>query len=391
MKLLKFSAICIILCLVFGCQSLNAQILSKNAEISLITCNPGEELYSVFGHSAIRVKDVDKGIDWVYNYGTFNFDEPDFYVKFVRGFLNYQLAVYNMNDFLNEYHHENRSVYEQVLDLSPTDKDKVFRFLEINRLPENKFYMYDFFFDNCATRIRDVFQKELKDNLRFDDSKYKEITFRQMLKPYLENHPWGRFGINLILGAIADRKGTLNESMFLPDYMKLAFGNSNFNDGEQNKPFVKSSKMLFEQTEVKPSILFLTRPGLVFWLVLLIVLYFTFLEIKKKVRYKLIDFLVLFFIGTVGTILFLAWFGTNHTAVVQNWNLMWAIPTHLFISFIVFRKANSKFLKYYFLVTGIITFSVLPCWMLIPQQFDLAFIPLILLSSLRSYQLFRYY
>ncbi len=391
MKLLKFITITIVFFLIFSYQFIHAQSLSQNAEISLITCNPGEELYSVFGHSAIRVKDMEKGIDWVYNYGTFNFDEPDFYVKFVKGYLNYQLSVYHMRDFLNEYQHENRSVYEQILELSPSEKDKVFRFLEFNRLPENKFYLYDFFFDNCATRIRDVFQNELKENLKFDESKYKEITFRQMLKPYLENQPWGRFGINLILGAIADRKGTLNESMFLPDYMKLAFGNSKLDIGDQNKLFVKSSKVLYEQTIVKESILILTRPGFVFWSVLFIVLFLTFIEFQKKIRYKLIDFFVFLFIGTIGTILILAWFGTNHTAVVQNWNLLWAIPIHLLAAFVVFRKSKSTFLKYYFLVTGIITLSVLPFWIIIPQQYDLAFIPLILLSSVRSYQLFRYY
>jgi len=391
MKLLKFITITVVFFLIFSYPPIQAQTLSQNSEISLITCNPGEELYSVFGHSAIRVKDMEKGIDWVYNYGTFNFDEPDFYVKFVKGYLNYQLSVYHMRDFLNEYRRENRSVYEQVLDLSQSEKDKVFRFLEFNRLPENKFYLYDFFFDNCATRIRDVFQNELKENLKFDESKYKELTFRQMLKPYLENQPWGRFGINLILGAIADRKGTLNESMFLPDYMKLAFGNSTLNNGEQNKSLVKSSSVLFEQTVVNQSILVLTRPGFVFWTVLLIVLFFTFLELQKKTRYKLIDFLVFLFIGTIGTILFLAWFGTNHTAVVQNWNLIWAIPIHLLAAFFVFRKSKSTILKYYFLVTGIITLSVLPFWIIIPQQYDLAFIPLILLSSIRSYQLYKYY
>jgi len=370
---------------------MNAQMLSENAVISLLTINPGEELYTAFGHSAIRVKDYDKGIDRVYNYGTVDFNVPNYYVKFVRGYLNYRLDDENMQDFMLRNQYENRSVYEQVLDLTAEEKDKVFSFLEYNRLPENKYYLYDFFFDNCATRIRDVFQNELKGNIRFDESKYEGKTFREMLKPNLERSPWGRFGINLVLGAIADRKSTLNESMFLPDYMKVAFDNSIINKENQNKSIIKSANVLFEQAPEDKSILIFTRPGFIFWSVLIVVLLFTFLEFQRKVRYKLIDFLVFLFIGTIGMILFLMWFATSHTAVVKNWNLIWAIPTHLFLAFMIFRKAKSRFLKYYFLITGIISFSVLPFWSIIPQQYDLAFVPLILLSLVRSYQLFRYY
>jgi len=379
------------LILIITLQSLNAQVLSENAEISLITCNPGKELYLAFGHSAIRVKDYDKGIDWVYNYGTFNFNVPNFYTKFLRGYLNYQLSVYSTSDFLMEYQYENRSVYEQVLNLTLDEKNKVFSFLEFNRQPENKFYLYDFFFDNCATRIRDVFQKELNGKVVFDESKYESVTFRQMLKPCLENSPWGRFGINLVLGAIADRKGTLNESMFLPDYMKIAFANSSIKSSSKTAPLIKSNNVLFEQTPNNQSISIFTRPGFLFWFILLIVLVFTFLEYKRKVTYKIIDFILLLIIGIVGIILFFMWFGTNHTATVKNWNLLWAIPSHLIVAFMIFRKSKSSFLKYYFLITGIITFSVLPFWTIIPQQFDLAFIPIILLLSVRSFQLYRLY
>ncbi|MDF1546621.1 MAG: DUF4105 domain-containing protein [Bacteroidales bacterium] len=387
MKTLKISILLLAL-LAFKFQvSLNAQKLSENAQISLLTCNPGTDLYSVFGHSAIRVKDYDKGIDWVYNYGTFNFKTPNFYVKFVRGQLNYQLAVNHMQDFLNEYQYENRSVYEQVLDLSQDEKEEVFNFLEFNRLPENMHYLYDFFFDNCATRVRDVFQKEMTNRIKFDEGAYKQLSFRQMLKPYLEPQPWSRFGINLVLGAIADREATLDESMFLPDYMKVAFAGAQLS----NKPLVKSSKTLFEQQIIEEKISFFERPGFVFWSVLIFVFLITFLEIRNKKAYKLIDFIVFLFVGVIGLIIFLLWFATDHTAVVNNWNLLWAIPTHFFIAFLVFRKSKSNFLKYYFLVSGILTASSLVSWFFIPQQYDLAFIPIIIMASLRSFKLFQYY
>ena len=377
--------------IIFQKIPVNSQSLSGYAEISMITCNPGTELYSVFGHSAIRVFDPEKGIDWVYNYGTFNFNEPGFYVKFIRGYLNYQLSVYHMNDMMNEYIYENRSVYEQVLNLSQSEKEEIFQFLEFNRLPENKYYLYDFFFDNCATRIRDVFEKELKTKLQFDKTNYHALTFREMLRPYLEPHPWSKFGINLVLGAIADRPATIEECMFLPDYMKVEFGHASMVSGQTKNKFVKSEKTLFEQKTVENNNPFYLTPGFVFSMILLIVLVFTYFEMRGQTRYKIIDFVIFLFIGFIGFILFFLWFFTDHTAVVKNWNLMWAVPTHLVLAFWVFKKSKSAFLKYYFLATGLLAFSVIPFWLVIPQRFELAYIPLILIVFLRSYQMFRYH
>ena len=382
---------CTLLCVFFNIQLSVSQTLSDSAKISLLTCNPGTELYSVFGHSAIRVNDPVNHIDWVYNYGTFTFSQPGFYVKFVRGYLNYQLSVYLTRDFMLEYTQENRSVYEQELNLTQQQKEKVFRFIEVNRLPENKYYLYDFFFDNCATRIRDVFQNELRDSIRFDNENYRSETFRQMIRPYLEPHPWSRFGINLVLGAVADREANINESMFLPDYMNIAFDNAKILSQGNEIPLVSASNTLFEQQKTKPEPSFMKGPGYFFTGVFIIILIFTYVEMRNNSYYKLIDFLVFITIGFLGLILFLLWTATDHTATVKNWNLMWAFPGHLVLAFFVFRKAKSTFLKYYFLITGICAFAVLPLWGILPQRFDTAFIPIILIVSLRSYQMFRFH
>jgi len=381
----------LIFIMLIGNISIKAQTLSDSAEISLITCNPGTELYSVFGHSAIRVKDPKKGIDWVYNYGTFNFSEPGFYVKFVRGYLNYQLSVYYMSDFMNEYISENRSVYEQVIDLTQKEKDQVFKFIEFNRLPENKHYLYDFFFDNCATRIRNVFQKELNESIKFNPEYYEAKTFRQLLKPYLEPQPWSRVGINLVLGSIADRTATLDESMFLPDLMNMAFANAQVVHGQVKSKLIKREITLFEQEKTDESDPFYATPGFVFSMAFLLIFVLTYFEMRNQRNFKIIDFIVFFLIGIVGFILFFMWFFTNHTAVVKNWNLLWAMPTHLIFAFLVFKKSKSAFLKYYFLITGIMSFAVLPLWAVLPQRFDIAFVPLILMVTLRSYQMFRYH
>jgi len=389
MKNLKYSILIVFIFLIY--KPVNSQVLSNYAQISLLTCNPGEELYSFAGHSAIRVSDPEKGIDLVYNYGTFSFNQPGFYVKFVRGFLNYQLSVDTMRDFMMEYQEQNRSVYEQVLNLNQQEKDKVFEFLEFNAQPENKYYLYDFFFDNCATRVRDVFQKQLNGKLQFSKENYSEVTFRKMLKPYLEPQPWARFGINLVLGSIADRPATLNESMFLPDYMNIAFENSKIVDGTVKTNFVKSQTTLFEQKKADIKNPFYSCPGFVFTMMFLLVFILTYIEMRRQTYYKLIDFIVFLVIGIIGFILFFMWFFTNHTAVVRNWNLLWAMPTHLIFAFLVFKKSKSHLLKYYFMITGLLCFSVLPLWVVIPQRYDIAVVPLVLLVSLRSYQMFRYH
>jgi hypothetical protein len=386
MKLLKYSWLLILL-VSFQTNYSKSQILSDRAEISLLTSNPGTEIYIYFGHSAIRVKDPLKGIDWVYNYGTFDFNTPNFYTKFARGYLNYKLSVYPMRYFVQENRQENRSIYEQVLNLNQEEKELVFRFLENNRQPGNEYYLYDFFFDNCATRILKVFKDELGDDLKLNEDVYEPITFREMLAPYLEPHTWSRFGINLVLGAIADREATLAESTFLPDYLKTSFANAKLN----NREFAQPAKILFQQNDVDIHTPLFTRPGFVFGVLLLIILFFTYREFKTKKTYKLIDFLFFLFIGIIGLVLFLLWTATSHTAVVKNWNLLWAIPTHFFVVFFIFRKAKSVFLKYYFLISGILASSALVFWFLIPQQYDLAFIPLMLIVSIRSYKLFQYY
>ena len=365
--------------------SISAQKLSPNAQISLITCAPGEELYSVFGHNAVRVKDPAHGIDWVYNYGTFNFNEPGFYVKFVRGKLNYMLSVGYFRNFIYAYQRENRSVREQILNLSPLQKQQMFDFLQYNARPENKYYKYDFFFDNCATRVRDVLENEFKNDLRFHSDYKDSLSFRDLLMPYLQEHYWSRFGINLILGAVIDRKATFRETMFLPDYLEKAAAKASIKQNGTVLPLVKHTQTLFFQTENDTSTPFIIRPATLFWTLFIVALILSYLEIKKKKTYKFFDFIFFFTIGTIGMILFLVWVATDHTAVVQNWNLIWALPTHFFIAFVLLMKNKPAFLKYYFLISGGLAILVLAFWWLIPQEFDYAIIPLILIIALRSY------
>ncbi len=180
--------------------------LSEGAEISIITCGPGhEELYEAFGHSAIRIKDKASNLDRVYNYGTFNFNTPNFYIKFARGKLDYELRAYPFSLFLKSYQRENRWVKEQVLDLETQDKIDIYQYLETNAEPRNRAYKYDFFYNNCSTKIYDVLKSVLKDKLIFDkDFSKKNMSHRDLIQLYLKNHQWGDFGIDLALGSSID-------------------------------------------------------------------------------------------------------------------------------------------------------------------------------------------
>ena len=168
--LVKIIPLNIILLLSFvpiaNCQlptdSLNTlQLTTNNSQlkISILTCGSGEDLYSVYGHSAIRVVDSLRGTDVVYNYGTFNFGDPDFYMKFTRGKLDYYVNDEQYEGFVSMYQQDGRSVYEQVLELNSTDANAINDFLINNLKEENKYYKYDFLFDNCSTRLRDIFTK----------------------------------------------------------------------------------------------------------------------------------------------------------------------------------------------------------------------------------------
>ena len=169
--------------------------LSDSSRISLLTCSSGEELYSAFGHTGIRITDYKNNFDVVFNYGTFDFDQPGFYSNFVKGKMRYMIGTDHFSDFHDQYTYEKRTLVEDEMQLSVEDKQKIFAFLYNNALPENREYYYEFFWDNCATRIRDVFEKILGNRIQYDTDKAhfeKNKTMHDMLRVYVWKRPWAR-------------------------------------------------------------------------------------------------------------------------------------------------------------------------------------------------------
>ena len=196
---------------------LAAQTLSEGASISLLTCAPGEELYARYGHTAIRVLDEQNDIDIVFNYGIFDFNTEHFYWKFVRGETWYELGATPMWWFMREYEETRRPVYEQVLNLTPEQCQAIWKALVVNYQPENSKYLYNFVFDNCATRPYQLIISVLGDSIVSDYDGYTCQTYRDFISHYTGQHTWANAGINLLFGPKADRPMTNGQRLFLPE------------------------------------------------------------------------------------------------------------------------------------------------------------------------------
>jgi len=188
--------------------------LSDEAKISLLTCSSGDEIYSYFGHSAIRINDPKSGIDYVFNYGIFSFDSPNFIWRFVKGETDYMLAGERMPSFMSAYYQEQRSVYEQVLNILPSERQFLFDALVENMKKENCVYRYRHFSDNCSTRVRDQFEKCVNHQLQYDTSKDTKLTFRQLVDQCVPGNSWNGLGIKLALGIPADKTTTFSQKCF---------------------------------------------------------------------------------------------------------------------------------------------------------------------------------
>ncbi len=370
---------------------LNAQTikLSPKAEITVITCGSGEELYSTFGHSAFRVYDINNKLDRVYNYGTFNFNTENFYLKFTQGKLLYELRAYSFANFLRTYHYENRWVEGQVLDLTEKEKQTVYEFLENNAKPENRAYKYDFFYDNCSTRIYDVLENTLNDKIIFDNNFDKSnLTHRNLIQKYLGDLPWSDFGIDLALGSVIDRKATAKEYMFLPDYVFKALENVKINRNGSEEPIIKrTEKILLDFKEHSPKTFF--TPLIVFSLLALLVLWLTYRDLKNRSRNKILDYTIFIVTGVTGVVVLLLWFATDHSTTKDNYNFLWAFAPNLIFAFLVTK--NQKMTYYYIIALLILLDILVTLWIFKVQIFSIALIPILVILYIRYIYLWFYF
>lgn len=323
---------------------------SSRLRISLLTCGPGDEIWAQFGHTAIRVTDSTAGTDLVYNYGTFSFGEG-FEIQFMRGKLLYYVSYYPYQYFLEEYADPQRRVEEQVLHISGAEKEAIQSYLVENSKEENRYYKYDFFFDNCATRIRDVFPMAVGKDFVYgstlpDNSK---LTFRQIMNEYFYRVHFERLGCNLLLGSPIDKVMTESEVMFLPDFLRDGMAGATV-DGRRIAP---ETEVIFEGPGKVPA-----GPNWPF-IVLSVAALLTIIGItlpRFKMLGDLMSFLFLFVTGLLGCLMLVMWLWTDHQGCQQNYNILWALPTNFIFAFLP-RKRNKT--RYAVLAIALIFVSLL--------------------------------
>lgn len=357
-----------------------ASALSNKAEISVLTCSPGPELYESFGHTAIRIKDPVLNIDDVFNYGIFSYGDENFYLNFAKGFLWYKLGGESYERFLRIYGRDNRTVTEQVLNLDDDAKESLAAFLEWNIKPENRRYQYHYFLDNCASRVMDVLDKEtgLKLTWEAQPSLYGH-TYRDMVHEYTPNHKWYRLGIDLCLGMPTDKKMTNREYAFLPDYLLQAIDSAYIVDGETLTPLVKKKHNLLTGNDEEPSF-DLGHPSIMLNLVWALLLFMTIYGCRNGKRLKGIDYTVFTISGLLGFFMLGMWFLTEHQHCEWNLNLLWANPLNLFMVF----AQKKRWAKYYFKINMIVLLATFLLWWALPQDLNLALIGLMPLLAIRS-------
>ncbi len=353
-------------------QAKNRDSLNINRyTISLLTCGVGNELYATFGHSALRVIDNVEQTDFTYNYGMFNFEEPNFYLKYVQGKLMYYGDKQNTNYFLSQYIQDQRSVIEQVLNLDSIGTRNIINALNENLKEENKYYKYDFLFNNCSTKIRDLLKQALGNNFVYNTTMPKDsITFMQLLDTYLKNVHWERVGIDLILSSKVNNKMTNAESMFLPNWLMYNLDKATYNG---KVAIINKTTLLQDGQNIPPQ----TNTARWLFLALSILVAGIGLLKNKKLAHS-IDTIVFSSVGILGIFFLFMWFGTDHVETNHNLNMLWALPTHIAFGFL---SAKNKLKKYAF-ITCIITILSIPV-LLFVQSTAVEIYPLILALAIR--------
>ena len=342
---------------------------SNDLQISLLTCSTGEEIYAAFGHNAVRVKDPANNSDIVFDYGVFNYQEPNFVWKFTRGNLKYQLTISDFNDFMDMYRRLNRGVVEEKLNLTEGEKHQFLAWMLDNYRPENRNYYYDFMFDNCSTRIRDLVDSLHTYNAAGGENFVPSVSFRDNLAKYFKHMPWYKFGTDLILGARVDQKMSFSEEMFLPD--NLSANLRSYRRIDNNNELLSTSKILVQNVpfSIQTWKKYLTPLNSFILMFLVLIL----LSWRKPALEKPFMTFIFILYGLTGLMLVFMWIGTSHYSSKENWNILWLNPLYVLL-----LTRNGKRIKNILLwMLVVIDLCILLFWKVIPQELNFAIIPLI--------------
>lgn len=307
----------------------------RNVEISLLTCYPHEEIYALYGHTAIRYKNSEEGIDLAINYGLFSFQKPFFILRFIFGLTDYEMGIEPFSSFLEQYDRYGCAVKEQTLNLSDEDKARITEAIEKNYQIENRTYRYNYFYDNCTTRARDIIVDNIKGKVEYNFNNQSKLSFRQMIHQYNNNHKWARFGNDLLLGVEADQNTSMQERQFLPENLMNDFARATVN----GKKLVSATTTIVNQTRSETTDYAVT-PTVCFLLLFFVSLLVVFSEWKTKKIFWGYDLLIMAATGLSGVILFMMLF-SQHPTVRCNLQILLLNPLPL-IFFFITRKNRCK-------------------------------------------------
>ena len=348
--------------------------------VSLLTISPySRAVWTYFGHTALRVSDPDRNIDWVFNWGTFDNSKWDFVFKFMEGKTDYYLSAPPFQAVIPYYAEEEVTLTEQILNIPDSEKEALYKSLQINFLPENVNYRYNFVFDNCTTRPRDIIEKFCGGTLIYPEQT-QPVTFRRLFHQYTKPYPWTEFGIDCIIGSGADSLISYRNELFLPEKLMDALNHSviKFPDGSE-QPVVLSSKTILQSPDSQPARLELwDRPFEVGIAVFILYLVLAIAGYIKQYRFRL-PFALLFFVaGAGGCIVAMLNFFSLHPCVQQNWNILWLHPLHFIACAGFFFRKSYRWMRWYHAVNFVLLSSFLLGWHWIPQELNKAAIPFIL-------------
>lgn len=374
MSRLKYFIFCLFMGVAFSVQSQS----TDSIRFSLLTCAPGTEIYSLFGHTAIRYENYTRRIDVVFNYGMFSFNTPNFIFRFVAGETDYQLGITPYSYFEAEYAMRGSSVYQQVLNLTQSEKERLLTILENNYLPENRIYRYSYFYDNCTTRARDKIEECIEGKVVYPDS-LSGKSYRSIVHEFTAGSPWDEFGIDLCLGAEADKEINKRQQMFSPFYMKYYASNAYIVDaGGTRRPLILDETKIVdvEPEEVQPG--FILSPLMCGALFLALCVVMAWGQWKTQRIWWGWDIVLYGLQGLAGCIIAFLFFFSVHPTVGSNWLLILFNPIPLlYLPFMVYKAVKRK--KDYYHVGNIVYLTlfitILP---FCGQEFNLTVLPLAL-------------
>lgn len=380
-----------IIFLSLSAASLQAQIqLSDSARISLMTTSPWDgAAYALYGHTALYVEDDSTGLDAVFNYGFFDTSKPNFTYNFMKGKTDYVLGVTSFEDFISEYRQKGVEAIKQELNLTQEEKQKIWEALYINSLPENREYRYNFLYDNCVTRPRDLIEKFTEGKISYPEDREVQ-TYRDLIHACVGIYPWMKFGIDLIIGNGADKPISLREKMFLPEYLMNALDETTVikNDSlaypivsdriavlrKVNKPQNKSEWYMLSPIVAAFALLFVT-------VFVSVIQYIQWNKTKLPVLYDTFLFALM---GSGGVVIFFLMYFSEHPVTCPNWNFVWMNIFALVFAALFWVKPMKSVVNIYHLINFAVLTLFLLFWWLIPQQMPLATIPFSMSLWLRS-------